>query len=779
MRLLPILVFATALFAQPDTGALRGTLTDNSGAVIPNAIVSLGSRAATTTRIDGTFAFPALPAGDYTLRVAFPGFALYEKSLAIAPGKTIDLPIRLIVSADKQEVTVKGDPGAALSTDAENNAGAIVMKGRDLDALPDDAGDLNDMLQALAGPGAGPDGGQLYVDGFSGGKLPAKNTIREIRINQNPFSAEYDRIGMGRIEVLTKPGTDKLHGDFGLFDSDAYFNSRNPYADNKADYSNRFFFADLNGSISKRATFHLNTEIQRINNDALINAVTLDGPVRSTVVTPSHERDFDPRLDLQLSTNHTLTTRYEYDTTVRNNNGIGRYDLQNRAYNQQDTSQEVRVTETAILSPKAVNDIRIGYDHNRSTQNGSTAIPATIVSEAFSTGGDQVGRASDLSQRLEVQNNTSVGHGRHTYRFGARMRHTSDSAYSPTNFGGTFTFFGVGGAPALDANNQPIAGTAIDIGSLEQYRRTLLFQKLGYAPDLIRSLGGGASQFSIAGGNPLAEISQTDLGIYAQDDWRMKPSLTFSYGLRYETQTNIGDRRDFAPRIGLAWAPHARQGQPQKTVIRIGAGFYYDRVNQNLALQQLRFNGINQQQFLVMNPDFFPNVPVPAALAASAQPLNTYKMDANLHAPLMIQAAVTLERQLDHSQRHLHGTAQRPHAPHREYQCAASHNRPPPLWQHRQPLPLRIRRQHEPEYLRRQRKQPSQPEVFVRRQLPIHERAFRHRQSRLPLQQLRLQSRLRPPRLHSPPPHVLLRKFRCARRSAVQPQYCRGLRRSL
>jgi outer membrane receptor protein involved in Fe transport len=216
-----------------------------------------------------------------------------------------------------------------------------------------------------------------------------------------------------------------------------------------------------------------------------------------------------------------------------------------------------------------------------------------VVSEAFSTGGDQVGRAYDISQRYEVQDNTSVGHGKHTFRFGGRVRHTSDSAYTPTNFGGTFTFFGVSNAPALDASGLPIAGTSISIDSLEQYRRTLTFQKMGYSAGEIRAMGGGASQFSIEGGKALAAVAQTDLGVYVQDDWRWKPNVTLSYGLRYETQTNIGDRHDFAPRIGLAWAAHAQQGKPQKTVIRVGAGVYYDRVAQNLTMQQLRYNGVN------------------------------------------------------------------------------------------------------------------------------------------------------------------------------------------
>src|SRR5262245_37119082 len=131
MRSLVALAFTAALYAQSDTGTLRGTLTDNSGAVIPSAAITLtsttGPRAA-TTRIDGTWSFPALPAGDYVLRVAYPGFSLFEKSFAIAPGKTIDLPIRLTVTGEKQQVTVSSDAGPSVSIEADNNAGATVLK---------------------------------------------------------------------------------------------------------------------------------------------------------------------------------------------------------------------------------------------------------------------------------------------------------------------------------------------------------------------------------------------------------------------------------------------------------------------------------------------------------------------------------------------------------------------------------------------------------------------------------------------------------------------------
>ena len=126
------------------------------------------------------------------------------------------------------------DASTMLSVEADNNATATVIKGADLEALPDDPDDLSDALQALAGAGAGPNGGQIYIDGFSGGQLPPKESIREIRINQNPFSAEYDRLGFGRIEILTKPGSDKLRGALMFMDSDGVFNSRNPFSNHQA-----------------------------------------------------------------------------------------------------------------------------------------------------------------------------------------------------------------------------------------------------------------------------------------------------------------------------------------------------------------------------------------------------------------------------------------------------------------------------------------------------------------------------------------------------------------
>ena len=133
----------------------------------------------------------------------------------------------MAIQEQTQEVQVTAQ-SAQVSVDSDSNASSTVIKGKDLDALSDDPDELSSELTALAGPAAGPNGGQIYVDGFTGGQLPPKSSIREIRINQNPFSAQYDRLGYGRVEVFTKPGTDKFHGQFNLQGNDSSFNSGNP-----------------------------------------------------------------------------------------------------------------------------------------------------------------------------------------------------------------------------------------------------------------------------------------------------------------------------------------------------------------------------------------------------------------------------------------------------------------------------------------------------------------------------------------------------------------------
>ena len=208
--------FASALLAQTGTATIRGSVTDPSGGAVAGTSIVVtsadGQSLGATTTGEGAYVVKGLAPGIYKFEAIAKGFAIYEKDgVVVTAGQTLTLDVRLAIEAEKEKVTVTAD-APTVSVDPSSNAGAVVISGKALDALSDDPDELQSDLQALAGPSAGPNGGQMYIDGFTAGQLPPKSSIREIRINQNPFSSEYDKLGYGRIEIFTKPGTDKFHG---------------------------------------------------------------------------------------------------------------------------------------------------------------------------------------------------------------------------------------------------------------------------------------------------------------------------------------------------------------------------------------------------------------------------------------------------------------------------------------------------------------------------------------------------------------------------------------
>jgi hypothetical protein len=663
MRLIFFLawIFLLATSAVAQTATLRGRVLDESGAVVPGAKVALagpgGFARTATSSADGAYAFRDLPPGNYTLQASAPDLALPEPLTLVLEGGPKTLDVQLSVSAAKQQVTIEDAAGPGVSTEAAGNASALVMRGTDLDALPDDPDDLASALQALAGPSAGPNGGSIFIDGFSGGQLPPKESIREIRLNQNPFSPEYDKLGLGRIEIFTKPGTDKFRGSIGYNFANDVWNSRNAYAAQKAPFHLDELSGSLSGPVNKRASFALNLQREMTDNGNVINAVTLDPQTllaqRFTGVNLSGLRrtGVTPRIDYQIGRNHTLTIRYSFNRDAVSNAGVGSLNLVSRGYHSDSRGQTLQLTETAVLGAAVVNETRFQYFRPTTELAANTAGAAIQVLGAFNSGGAQVGRSTDIQNSYEFQNNTSVSRGKHTWRFGVRLRGITDVNASPQNFGGTFSFGG-GLAPQLDAANQPVTDSTgqpvlVNIDSIERYRRTLLFQQQGLAASQIRSLGGGATQFSINAGNPSISAGQTDAGAFAGDDWKVLPNLTLSLGLRYEAQTNIHDWRDFAPRIGMAWAPGAgAAGSRPKSVIRAGFGMFYDRFSLSNVLTAERFNGIVEQQYIIANPDFFPAVPAVASLAGPVAASTIQQISSTLRAPYMMQSALAFERQL-------------------------------------------------------------------------------------------------------------------------------------
>ena len=657
MRFIFLLVLAQSAMAQ--TATLTGQVTDPSGAVVPGAVV-LVTHAEDVRKIsagaNGDYAVAGLAPGDYQVSASAAQLTMPKPlSVTLRAGSATTLNLRLNVSGATQQVTVTSDAGPEISTEASANASATVLRGDDLEALADDPDDLQADLEALAGPSAGPGGSAIFVDGFSGGQLPPKASIREVRVNSNPFSPEYDQLGYGRIEIFTKPGTDKFHGNLGYNLGTDKWNSRNPYSALKAPLLLNEFENDISGRLSGRASFTLVLERQMVDNGSITNAVTLDPntlatvPIADFVTTPQRRFAISPKIDVQLSQNNTFAFRWNRTASNVKDFGIGGFELASRGRQGERIYQLFQTTETYVHG-STVNEVRFQFMRHDSSYTANTSAPALLVSGAFNGGGASATQSSDLYDSSELHDYVSLVRGRHFWRSGVRLRWMSEDSNLPSNFNGTFSFAG-GNAPQLDAANRPLLDATgqpllVRISSLEQYRRTLLFQKQGLPAAQIRALGGGASQFSMAAGQADFTARQKDVGLFVGDDWKVRPNLTLNLGVRYEGQTNIHDRSNFAPRLARAWAPGSTAKKQGKTVIRAGVGFFYERFSLGYTLSALRYADNKQLHYTIPQPDFFPTIPSVASLSGNLTTQTSLLVDSHLQIPLIQQAAVTLERQL-------------------------------------------------------------------------------------------------------------------------------------
>jgi Carboxypeptidase regulatory-like domain/TonB dependent receptor len=598
-----LLFLALLVPAWAKEPSLHGTVTDPSSAVVPDATVQLrgpGREQRAKTDPSGKYAFPALTPGKYVLHVTAKGFAIAQKiDLTIERPTVFD--VQLVIGTRAQVINVE-DQLRGVSTEPEANGSAIVVRERQIAALSDDPDELALQLQALAGPAPGPGGGQIFIDGFTGGYLPPKSSIREVRINANPFSPEYDRPGFSRVEIFTKPGTEALHGQAFAQIGDAIFNSRNPLLtqSTRPPYRSQFYGLSLSGPIRKnKASFSLDAEHRQIGENAFILATTPESSINQALATPQSRLTLRPRFDVSLTPKNTLVARYQYVRSESDNQGAGDFNLASRAYNERQSEQAVQITETAMVNPRAINETRFQYLRAASQDIAGLIAPIINVEGAFTGGGATVGNSGSTNNNWELTNLSTYTRGRHMLKWGGRLRQSRLTDLSVNNFAGTFTFY-----------------------TLADYR------------------DGRPAMFTISSGTPVAKVSQTDAGLFVSDDWRVRPKLTISYGVRYEAQNNFGGTADWAPRVGIAWELN------KKTVLRVGAGAFYDRIPLSVTLDNRRYDGVTQQSYVVLNPTFYPAIP-----PLAAQPQQTRPVAGGIRSPRLYQASAGIERQLTQTSR--------------------------------------------------------------------------------------------------------------------------------
>lgn len=669
------------------SGVVRGTVKDPSGAVIPGAKVALTNASGqvlqqTETSTDGAYTFHGVAPGIYKITVTYSGLLQTSPAqVSVAVGHSASANLIMAVQVQKQELTVTGESTNQVNTEPANNATALVLKPEDLAALPEDPDDLQADLEALAGPAAGPGGTQFYIDGFTGGQMPPKSSIREIRINTNPFSAEFHNLGYGRIEIFTKPGTDRLHGS-GYFNiSDDIWNARNPFLAQSPPFRTEIFGGNVSGPISKHASFFIDAQRRNIDDNGVVTA-TIPGPnflgtqqASDFYPTPQRRTRISPRVDYQIGANNTLSVRYSYVDNDHILAGIGGFDMPpnttiggilfpSTGYTSNGQYHEFRVVDTAVLNAKMINETHFEYGHYYQNSASQSTAPSLEVQSAFNSGGSGSSASGypssyDLDQEYEILNYSTLTWGPHTTKFGLRVHAEADDATALKGFNGSWQFNG-GSFPLIGSDGLPVPGASPQqLSSIDQYLATVRLLNMGLSSSQVTDLGYGPSKYTITAGNPYIGVTQWQFGPFIQDDWRVSPNFTLSLGLRYEAQTNISDLSNWAPRFGFAWAPGGGKRR-SKTVIRGGWGVFYDHFSNGYVEQAERQNGINQQVYTL---DFSAGLPVGCGLTynaafSTAPPASAlsgcgatstsqvYQIDSHLRNPYLMQAAVGLEQQL-------------------------------------------------------------------------------------------------------------------------------------
>ncbi|MFN3322562.1 MAG: TonB-dependent receptor domain-containing protein [Bryobacteraceae bacterium] len=586
-----------------ETSTLTGTVIDPARVPVSGIELVLDSGTESRpaeTALDGTYRFANLPPGDYTLRLTLPGFKPIERRVRIAASRTTRLNVQLELDSLREEVTVSGGTGG-VSTEIGGNRDAISVERRLLDDLP--IADL-DYLAALTRflDTSGVGGGEsLIVDGVemrSAGVSPS--AIQEIRINENPYTAEYPRWSRRRIEVITKSATERYHGTFNFLFRDASLNARPAFAPRRPPERRNIWEGSLFGPIGSNGKSAFLLSGMRENDDlqAVVFAQTPLGLRNETVPTPDRNTMLSLRLSHQFNDNHAAFWQINFQDQHQNNLGVGGTVLPEAGSRYRFREDEFIFNHRGVLSPTLLSQFRILVGRYWAPLTSNTQEQRIVVADAFVGGGAQ----ADV---LRTEIHTAIAwiltqtKSNHTLKYGLNIPDWSRRGYADYSYAlGSFTF-----------------------ASLDDFR------------------AGRPFVGTVQRGNPKAVFIEKNIGVFVQDEWRVRNNLSLSAGLRYDWQGVFGDWNNFAPRLAFAYAP----GKNRKFVLRGGGGFFYDRSGPYPVWDMIRYDGTRQRRYVINNPAF------PSAFddhALASVPIGEVRLDPTAGLPLMMQFSGGFERQL-------------------------------------------------------------------------------------------------------------------------------------
>jgi hypothetical protein len=568
---------------------LRVTVLDQTEAALIIASVTVvdsrGGEQTATVDDRGVAVFENLSPGTYQVKAAADSFRPIATPFNVRRGDN-RTTLRLALATIEQTVAVQGENAA----DRRDNGFTQTLSQDQIDSLPDDPDEMAEELMRMAGPGA-----QIFVNGFRGGRLPPKDQIQQIRFHTNSFSSEYHEAGMVRVEVITKPGMGGWRGMTNFGFRDEALNAKNHFADTKGAEQMRRYMVNFSGPIAKgRTGLSVSFDGNSSYESRTINALSPSGAaVTGLAETPVDAMNFNARVEHLLGGTSQLQLEYSRRQNDRDNIGVGDFDLPERAYATDNSTDTFRVRQTGVIGKKVFSEFRFSLINSVLSTSSASMLPTVRVNEAFNAGG--AGQMGDREAReLEIAQNFDFSVGRkHSMRAGVLLEAGWWDSNQRSNAFGSYTFT-----------------------SLAAYQAGL------------------PATYTIRTGDPVVSYSQVKAGWFLQDDFRPAKTLQMSLGVRQEIQTQIDSRWNFAPRAAFTW------NATKKTTVRGGYGIFYDWYDSSLYEQTIRVDGNHQVDMVVQNPSF----PVTDA-SGTRLPASVIRAAA-LDQPIIQQASIGLERPL-------------------------------------------------------------------------------------------------------------------------------------
>jgi hypothetical protein len=564
--------------ASPRPGALRVSVRDATDLPIAAAAITLTAvtaagdpggppdavqyTAVSNDRGDATF--EGVRPGTYTGHVESPGFiAAAIERLAIRAGARVNREVTLQVAGFVEELDVT----PAADDQRLANSFTDQLTSDQLAALPEDPEELAIVLQQLLG-----DDADIRVDGFSGGRLPPGTQIQEVRIRYDGGSASSG--GGPRVEIRTMPGGDRWRTNASLNVRDESLDARNAFSGERPVGQTRQYGWNLNGPLIKNRTgFSLSIDGSDSMENQTIRAATPGGLYRNLIEQPSSRIGVWTRLEHQINPAQTVRVDFRRNADDAHNQGLGEFDLPERAFSREGSSGELRLGHHATVRRRYVNDFRLTYGWN-STESVSASNERTVrVLDAFTSGGAQL-QGGRRSRSIEVENELEFTLRRlHQITASARVEGADYQGDEYRNASGTYTF-----------------------SSLE-------------------SLAAGLpTTFTQRVGDPAYRYSMYRFGWHLQDDYRMRRNLMINIGLRHDFQTHMKDWANFSPRVGANWTPSSKT----RTTLRGSVGIFHSQLDAATYQQTLLVNGLQQRDLVITSPGYPDPFSVGVAEAASS-----------------------------------------------------------------------------------------------------------------------------------------------------------------